>query len=133
MCKWSENDLSFIALWSPAFDCASARSQITELYTDITNLPINKILGELLRSKVILDKEKEVIETISVESKRMEHLLDKIILPSLRLNVPVKYKRFLEVMERNEDVMFTSMAQRLGMYVYNECHHLTAMSSGMWA
>ena len=62
----------------------------------------------------------------------MEHLLDKIILPSLRVNVPVKYKRFLEVMERNEDVMFTSMAQRLGTYyVYNECHHLTAMSSGM--
>ena len=133
MCKWSQHDLSFIALWSPAFDCASAKAQITELYTDITELPINKILGELLRSKVILDKEKEVIETIPLENKRMEHLLDKIIIPSLIVKVPVKYKRFLEVMERNEDVMFTSMAQRLGTYVYNECHHLTAMSSGMWA
>ena len=45
----------------------------------------------------------------------MEYLLDKIIVPSLNVGVAVKYKRFLEVMERSGNVVFTSMAQKLGM------------------
>ena len=78
--------LLFNVFWSPAFDCAAVKAQIIELYTDITDLPIDKILGELLCSKVILDKEKALIETIPLKSKRMEHF-DKIILPSLKLKV----------------------------------------------
>ena len=62
-----------------------------------------------------MDKEKAVIETLPLEDKRMEYLLDKIIIPSLKVNVSVKYKRFLEVMERSGNVVFTSMAQKLGM------------------
>ena len=62
-----------------------------------------------------MDKEKAFIETLPLEDKRMQHLLDKIIIPSLKVDVSVKYKRFLEVMERSGNVVFTSMAQKLGM------------------
>ena len=66
-----------------------------------------------------MDKEKALIETLPLQDKRVEHLLDKIIIPSLKVGVAVKYKRFLEVMEKHENVVFTSMAKKLGMYIVN--------------
>ena len=62
-----------------------------------------------------MDKEKTHIETLPLEDKRVEYLLDRIIIPSLKVGVAVKYKRFLEVMEKHENVVFTSMAKKLGM------------------
>ena len=46
----------------------------------------------------------------------MEHLLDNIITPSLNIKVGIKFKGLLEVMEQSEDVMFKSMAQKLGTH-----------------
>lgn len=103
---------------SPGFDCATAISQITTNYVEITNLPINSILRELFAKKVIGHKEKEEMETLPMQSSRMEHLLDRIIFPSLKNDVSIKFKRFLEVMENSGDVSFTTMAKTLGMYIY---------------
>ena len=58
------------------------------------------------------------METMTLESARMEYLLDKIIAPSLSSKIGTKFKGFLEVMENSDDVMFNSMAQKLGMYIY---------------
>ena len=58
------------------------------------------------------------MEVLALQSKRMEYLLDDVITPSLRSEIGVKFKGLLEVMEQNEDVMFTSMAQKLGTYMY---------------
>ena len=100
----------------PGFDYTAANAKITANYVELTELPINLILGALRAEKVILAKQKEEIEIILLQSKRMEYLLDNIISPSLNNKVGIKFKGFLEVMEQSEDVMFTSMAQKLGMY-----------------
>ena len=59
----------------------------------------------------------ELIEARSVQSERMEYILDKIILPSLGMNISTHFVKFLEVMESSDNEKLTSMAQKLGMYV----------------
>ena len=101
------------------FDYAAANAKITKSYVELTELPINSILGALRAKKIILPKEKEEIEAIPSQSKRMEYLLDNIIAPSIKAKVGIKFKGLLEVMEDSEDLVFNSVAQKLGMYVLN--------------
>ena len=98
------------------FDFAAARAKVTANYVELTKLPINSILGALRAKEVILPWQKEEIEVISLERKRMEYLLDKIITPSLNVQVSIKFKGLLEVMEQSEDVVFIHLAQKLGTH-----------------
>ena len=98
------------------FDFAAANAKVTANYVELTELPINSILGALRAKKVILPRQKEEIEVISLERKRMEYLLDKIITPSLNIQVSIKFKDLLEVMEQSDDVIFKHMAQKLGTH-----------------
>lgn len=97
------------------FACSAAKDKITANYVEITNLPIDSILGQLLAKKVILSREKEIIESKLLQSERMEHLLDKIIIPSLKNGLSIKFKGFLEVLEDSGDSIMIDMAQKLGM------------------
>ena len=99
------------------FDCAAATAKIIANYVEITDLPINLILQELIDKKVILSRQMELIEARSVQSERMEYILDKIILPSLEMKISTHFVKFLEVMESSGNEKLTSMAQKLGMYV----------------
>ena len=58
-----------------------------------------------------------MIEAKSLQSERMEYILDKIILPSLGIEISTHFIKLLEVMESSGNEKFTSMAQKLGMYV----------------
>ena len=98
------------------FDFAAANAKVTANYDELTELPINSILGALRAKKVILPRQKEEIEVISLERKRMEYILDKIITPSLNVQVSIKFKGLLEVMEQSEDVVFKRLAQKLGTH-----------------
>ena len=96
------------------FDFVAAKAKIVANYVEITDLPINLILQELHKKKVILSRQMETIEAKSLQSNRMEYLLDKIILPSLEMKINTNYYRFLEVMENSGNEKLTSMAQKLG-------------------
>ena len=72
------------------------------------------MLGQLYAKKVITDREKKIIESIKLMDKKMEYLLDSVIIPSLANNVTVKFKGFLEVMEENNDPILINMARKLG-------------------
>ena len=86
-------------------------------YAELANLPINSILGNLYTKKVITRQEKIYIGNLGLETNKMEHLLDNIIIPSLNNKLPVKFEGFLKVMKKSEDAMFTEMAKKLGMWV----------------
>ena len=60
-------------------------------------------------------EEKKKIRNFSLNSKKMEYLLDDIIMPSLDANVTVKFQGFLEVMMKSDDSALTNMAKKLGM------------------
>ena len=54
------------------------------------------------------------METIPLQTQRMEYLLDKIIIPTLTFNISTTFKSFLEVMEESGDEKLISMAEKLG-------------------
>ena len=72
------------------------------------------MLRQLYAKKVITDREKEMIESIKLKDKKMECLLDSVIIPSLANNVTEKFKGFVKVMEGSDDPILMNMAKKLG-------------------
>lgn len=97
------------------FDCSTAQKNIQKNYDELTYLPINSMLGKLYSKEIITLKDKERIKANPVESDRMEHFLDYIIAPSLKANVIIKFKGFVEVLMESGDPTLMSMAAKLGM------------------
>ena len=75
------------------------------------------MLIHLYAKKVIIKREKEMIETSRLRNDKMVYFLDSVIIPSLENHVTVKFKRFLEVMEGSDDLLLNDMAKKLGMYI----------------
>ena len=96
--------------------CSDAKEIIQKYYVGLTNLPTDSMLGQLYAKKVITDEEKEKIGTIQLNNKKMEYLLDSIIIPSLANNVTAKLKGFLEVMKESGDPVLIDMMKKFGMY-----------------
>ena len=71
------------------------------------------MLRQLYAKKVITDREKEMIESIKLKDKKMEYLLDSVIIPSLANNVTEKFKGFVKVMEESDDPILMNMAKKL--------------------
>ena len=75
------------------------------------------MLGRLYSKDIITRNELERIRTNPAESDWMEHFLDHIILPSLEVNIVIKFKGFVEVLMESGDPTLMSMAAKLGMQV----------------
>ena len=79
--------------------------------------------SRLYAKKVITHEEKMYFETF-VGSKKMERLLDVVIL-SLKINQCYKFKGFLEAMEESDDMSLIKTAKDLGelllIHTYNQC------------
>ena len=58
-------------------------------------------------------------KTKPLDSDKMMYLLDYVIMPSLQVNLSVKYDGFLEVMKASGDVLAEELAKRLSKPVYN--------------
>ena len=95
------------------FNCAEAVRSIKKNYVEITNLPIDAILRHLYAKGVIMERDKEIIETLRIKSDKMTYFLDHIIIPGLQSSFTVKFKGFLEVMEKSDDPLFIKMAIKL--------------------
>ena len=95
--------------------CSSAKQKVKETYTRLTNLNVTAMLGGLYSRDVITLKQKQQINSISIESDRMEFLLDEVIIPSLEAGRIEKFRLFLELMEGSDDQMVKSVGRRLGM------------------
>ena len=96
------------------FDCSAAENKVKNNYVEITNLPIDAILGNLFAKEVITKREKETIEAIPLKSNKMEYFLDSVINPSLSNKVSIKFIGFMKVMEESGDPIFIDMAKKLG-------------------
>ena len=97
------------------FQCCTAERNLRDKYVELTHLSYDAMEAELYAKEVITGKEKKIISTL-VGSKKMEYLLDIIIL-SLKGNIHSKLKGFLEAMEENDDVLLKNAARKLGMWV----------------
>ena len=99
---------------SANFDCSTAQEKIQYYYDELTYLPIDSMLGSLYSKGVITFKQKERMKANTTESDRMECFLDRVIIPSLKVNVSIKFEGFLEVMKESGDSTLVSMAVKLG-------------------
>ena len=72
------------------------------------------ILGGLYSNDVITLDEKQIIEAKQTNKQQMGYLIDTIMIQSLDIGI-VKYKKFLEVLEKNDDIDIKAVAQQLGM------------------
>ena len=88
-------------------------------YQALTTLNADAVVVGLYQRDVITSEEKEIIEGISLRSKKMEYIIDKIIIPSLKAEIIKKFKNFLEAMEDSEDTTVKDVGSRLGMMNFN--------------
>ena len=75
--------------------------------------------SQLFAKQVITLDQKTSID-IQVGRKKMDYLILRIIMPSLKAKFSKKYKLFLRVMEDNDDIDLQSAAKMLGeliMYI----------------
>ena len=95
--------------------CAGVVQKVKDNYKDLINLNTTMMLASLYAKGVITLVEKDTITlTKPLERDKMQYLLDSIIVPSLQAGVFQKFKVFLEVMEKSEDILTRTVAQRLG-------------------
>ena len=94
-------------------DCSTACATIQRQYDKLNCLSVNNLLPSLFANGVVTFKQKQHIEGIPQEIKRMEFILD-LIIQSLANNVPVLYNRFLKVLKESEDLVTRELAKELG-------------------
>ena len=99
------------------FDFSAIEVNIQENYVKLTILPINSMLGNLFSKGIITFEEKQRIQALPVEMDRMQYFLDRIIIPSLKVNVDMKLRGFLKVMKESGDPTLISMAEKLGKHL----------------
>jgi len=97
-----------------------ALNVVREQYEDLTKLSFDNLLPNLFAKKIITDREKQIMEkTKPLDSDKMMYLLDYVIMPSLQVNLSVKYDGFVEVMKASGDALAEELAKRLSKPVYN--------------
>ena len=82
------------------------------------------MLGMLYSKGVITLREKEGIESKSVQHDKMICFLDNVITRSLLNNISKKFKGFLEVMEESGDPILTDMAKTLGKSISSKLNYV---------
>jgi len=84
-------------------------------YDSLCNLKVYSMLRSLFAYRVVTFSEKQEIEHAEQqERKGMEWFLDNVILSSLQQGVIIKYKRFIEIMEKHDDTIIRKKAAELG-------------------
>ena len=72
--------------------------------------------SQLFAKQVITSDQKLSID-IQVGRKKMDYLILRILIPSLKAKFSKKYKSFLKVMEENDDIDLQSAAKMLGEFI----------------
>jgi len=95
-----------------------ALNTVKQQYDVLTKVSMDNLLPSLFAKQVITDHEKQIMEkTKPLDSDKMMYLLDYIIMPSLKVNVGIKYNGFLEVMKHSDDLLAQTVAKHLGKHV----------------
>ena len=96
----------------------TAMDYIRSQYTELIHLNINTdVIPDLYKEKVITLNEKKEIQRREME-KRMEYLLDDIIIPSLEAKSGQKYIGLVRVMNRSDDSLLKDVASKLALNLH---------------
>ena len=82
-------------------------------YCELKFLPINIMLDKIYSKGIITFEEKQRIKANPVEIDRIVYIIDRIIIPSLKVNDDMKFRTFIEVMKKSGNSTLISMAAKL--------------------
>ena len=106
------------------FDCAAAASELKSQLSTLIHLNYDSMKHSLFAEGVITNKERRIIDA-RIGQGQMMCLIADIIIPSLNLNVCMKFKGFLKAMEESDDSALKSTAERLGKLMLFRVHYST--------
>ena len=95
-------------------DCANAKAKVMSNYESLMKIRADAILPGLFAKGVITSEDKQIIDAKTLNREKMRYLIDNIIIQSLDIGIITTYKEFLNVLERNDDRIINTVAQRLG-------------------
>ena len=93
----------------------TAASELRRQIGTVVHLNYDAMKLSLYAKGVITNDERRTINT-RIGQEQMMCLIADIIIPSLNLNLCMKYKGFLEAMEESDDSALKTTAKRLGTY-----------------
>lgn len=115
--------LVFIIFIDICADCANAKAKIMSNYESLMKIRADAILPGLFAKGVITSENKQIIDAKILDWEKMRYLIDNIIIQSLDVGIITTYKEFLNVLERNDDRIINTIAQRLGEpYTDSRCY-----------
>ena len=79
----------------------------------LSELPYDKMEGSLFGRQVITSDEMEIIKAKPTTKEKMQYLIVKILIVSLKNKFPNKFLDFLDVMESNEDLLLQAKAKKI--------------------
>ena len=94
-------------------DCTAARATVQEQYDKLICLPVDNLLPSLFTNTVVTFEQKEEIEEMLENKKKMGAILS-LIIRGLDNGVPVLYNGFLKVLKESEDLLTRKLAKNLG-------------------
>ena len=89
-----------------------------DVYEKLMMINADAILPGLFGKSVITLKDKQTIDAMKLNPEKMKHLIDNIILPRLEANIINKFKEFLEILERSDDIMIKDIAKQIGIQLH---------------
>jgi len=93
--------------------CMIFRDKIKKSYDKLLKLPMQDILGLLVTHSVITFPQLRVINTMSLDKDKVNHLLQYIIIPSLDCGCSELYNQFLKCLKESEDRTANVLLQQL--------------------
>ena len=95
------------------FNYSTTQLDLKNRYDKLIRLNIGDDLIISLFQKDVITLEEKITMGELKERKRMEYLLDRIIMPSLKSDYSSKYINFLNVMKSSDDVLVKNVASDL--------------------
>lgn len=97
-----------------AIDAKAAENAIRSMFMVlIDGLPTDSLMPALIEKRVVTTTNKEKMDSMSSQIEKTVHLLNKIVIPSLKAKVLLAFEGFLEAVKESEELVCKSLAKDL--------------------
>ena len=101
-----------------AIDAKTAQDAIRSMFVVlIDGLPIDSLMPALIQESVVTTLNQQKMSQMSSETDKTAHLLNEIVIRSLKAKVLTVFENFLKVMEASEDLTCQSLGKDLSAKV----------------
>lgn len=96
------------------YDAKAAENAIRSMFMVlIDGLPTDSLMPALIEKRVVTTTNKEKMDSMSSQIEKTVHLLNKIVIPSLKAKVLLAFEGFLEAVKESEELVCKSLAKDL--------------------